>query len=105
MLLSLCVYVRNVEHGWFPVTVLSYKGTKANVSVAVPSSPFLGGGGEGILMEIYINTYMIPKRGSKLLVNEGGQLPIHNVDMDGNALEVANICALPRLHEVRYIMR
>ena len=43
-----------------------------------------------------------PKKGSKVLVYEGGILPICNVDGVRNSMEVSDICDLPSLREVGY---
>ena len=65
MFSSSCVYLCSFKHGWNPATVLSYEGTKSKVSVSVPSSS-LSGGGKGILEKGNVDTYEIPKRGSKI---------------------------------------
>ena len=111
---SSCVYVRDVTHGWLPATVVSREGTMARVSVSLPAddgregsgSSSGGSGGNIIFEERDIDTSEVPKRGSKILLGyEGGRLPIRNVDGGGNELEVADMCDLPSLHEVRSYLR
>ena len=66
-----------------------------------------GSSSSGIIFEERdIDTSEVPKRRSKILLGyEGGRLPIRNVDGGGNELEVADMCDLPSLHEVRSYLR
>ena len=80
-----------------------------SVSSPAPASRDDDDGREGsgiIFEERDIDTSEVPKRGSKLVLGyEGGRLPIRNVDGGGNELEVADMCDLPSLHEVRSYLR
>ena len=46
--------------------------------------------------------YNIPKRGPKVLGYKGGRLPINNIDVERNSMQVSDICNLARRNEVRY---
>ena len=81
------------------MTVLSYKSTKAKVTISAPSNS--SSVEEIIFEEKYVDTSKIHKRGSKLPGYKGGRLPIHNVESRGKALEVPNMCDTPRFQKVR----
>ena len=49
-----------------------------------------------------VNMYNIPKRGPKLLGYKDGRLTINNIEGGWNAIQVSDICHIPRLHEVGY---
>ena len=44
----------------------------------------------------------VPKIGSKIPGYRGGILPIHNINIIRNAMEMSNICDPPILHKVIY---
>ena len=82
------VYVIDKKYGWLAANVISYDGNTASVSVDVPT----GDGEESTCKE---------NRTVKLKEYEDGALPLQNVDEGGNLIEMADMCDLPSLHEVR----